>query len=305
MDNRLFPYSPLPERRAIRWPGGARVAFYLGLNIEHYQIDKPSTSIFPGTAALVPDALNYGWRDYGVRVGLWRMLTSLDRHGVRASALVNSAVCRHYPQIIRAGLERQWAWIAHGRNNSTLQTGMSRDEERAYLADIVETIAAATHRRPRGWMGPALTESFETPSLLAELGLNYTLDWTNDDQPYELSVAGVLSVPYSIELNDVTMFASKSYTGPEFLQAVCDQLDQLWKEAGDSGRVMALCVHPFCSGQAFRSKYFDQALEYIAHHHGVWLATSDEIAEAYRRQRNAADATAGSTLPRVAPTGGA
>ena len=183
MDNQLFAYSPLPERAPLRWPGGARVAFYLGLNIEHYRIDKPSTSIFAGTASLVPDALNYGWRDYGVRVGLWRMLEAMDRHGVRASALVNSAVCGHYPQIIRAGVERDWAWIAHGRDNSTVQAGMTREAERAYLVEVVETIAKATGRRPQGWMGPALTESFETPSLLAELGLGYTLDWTTMTSP--------------------------------------------------------------------------------------------------------------------------
>ncbi len=293
MDNPLFRYRPVPERPPIHWPNGARVAFYLGLNIEHYRIDKPSTSIFAGTTGLVPDALNYGWRDYGVRVGFWRMLDSLDRHGIRASALVNSDVCDHYPQIVRAGVERQWAWIAHGKDNSTFEAGMSRGAERAYLAEVVETIRRATGRRPDGWMGPALTETFETPSLLAELGLSYTLDWTNDDQPYALEVPGILSVPYSIEVNDVTLFVCKSYTGPEFLEAVRDQLDQLYAESADSGRVMALCVHPFCSGQAFRYKYFDQALEYVANHAGIWLTTSDEIAREYRHQLGcAADAPA-------------
>ena len=285
MDNELFSYSPIVERPAIRWPGGARVAFYLGLNIEHYQVDKPSTSIFGGTAGLAPDPLNYGWRDYGPRVGIWRLIESLDRHGVPASVLLNSDVCSRYPQIMRAGLDRDWAWLAHGRDNSTFQAGMTRDEELAYLTEIVETIQSATGRRPQGWLGPALTETFETPSLLAELGLGYTLDWTNDDQPYELSVPGMLSVPYSIELNDVTLFVSKSYTGPQFLEAVKDQLDQLWDDSADSGRVMALCVHPFIVNQPFRQKYFDQALEYIAGHEGVWLTTSDEIADVYREQR--------------------
>jgi peptidoglycan/xylan/chitin deacetylase (PgdA/CDA1 family) len=284
MDNQLFTYTPIIERPPIAWPGGARVAFYLGLNIEHYQVDKPSTSIFGGTAGLTPDALNYGWRDYGARVGIWRMIESLDRHGVRASALVNSDVFRRYPQIVQAGIQRNWSWVAHGRDNSTFQAGMTRDEELAYLTEIVETIAAATGRRPRGWLGPALTETFETPSLLAELGLDYTLDWTNDDQPYAIEVPGMFSVPYSIEMNDVTMFVSKSYTGPDFLQAVKDQLDQLYEDAADSGRVMALCVHPFSVSQPFRHKYFDQALEYISGHEGVWLATSDEIVESYRAQ---------------------
>jgi len=285
MDNELFRYSPIPERPPITWPGDARVAFYLGLNIEHYQVDKPSTSIFGGTAGLAPDPLNYGWRDYGPRVGIWRLIQSLDRYGIRASVLLNSDVCSRYPQIMQAGRDRDWAWVAHGRDNSTFQAGMSRDEERAYLTEIVDTIAAATGRRPQGWLGPALTETFETPSLLAELGLSYTLDWTNDDQPYELEVPGMLSVPYSIEMNDVTLFVSKSYTGPEFLQAVKDQLDQLYEDSADSGRVMALCVHPFSVNQPFRNKYMDQALEYVANHEGVWLATSDEIAEAYRAQR--------------------
>jgi len=284
MDNQLFTYSPITERPRVSWPGGARVAFYLGLNIEHYQVDKPSTSIFGGTAGLTPDPLNYGWRDYGPRVGFWRMVESLDRHGVPASVLVNSDVFRHYPQIVQAGLQRNWAWLAHGRDNSTFQAGMTREEERAYLTEIVETIETATARRPRGWLGPALTETFDTPSLLAELGLEYTLDWTNDDQPYALDVPGMYSVPYSIEMNDVTLFVSKSYTGPDFLQAVKDQLDQLYEDAADSGRVMALCVHPFIVSQPFRHKYFDQALEYIAGHEGVWLATSDEIMDAYRAQ---------------------
>lgn len=304
MDNQLFSYSPLPDRAPIRWPHDARVAFYLGLNIEHYPIDKPSTSIFAGTAGLVPDALNYGWRDYGVRVGFWRMLESLDRHGIRASVLVNSEACTHYPQIIRAGVDRNWVWIAHGRDNSTFEAGMSRAEERAYLAEVVETITKATGQRPRGWMGPALTETFETPSLLAELGMSYTLDWTNDDQPYALSVPGMLSVPYSIELNDVTMFVCKSFTGPQFLEAVRDQLDQLHAESADSGRVMALCVHPFSSGQAFRSRYFDQALEYIANHPGVWLTTSDEIAEVYLSQRAGAEAGEGAVADDAIPGAG-
>jgi allantoinase len=289
MDNELFRYSPITERQPIAWPGGARVAFYLGLNIEHYQVDKPSTSIFGGTAGLVPDPLNYGWRDYGPRVGIWRLIESLDRHGVPASVLLNSDVCSRYPQIIRAGRERNWAWVAHGRDNSTFQAGMSKEEERAYLTEIVDTIESATGRRPQGWLGPALTETFETPSLLAELGLGYTLDWSNDDQPYALAVPSVLSVPYSIEMNDVTLFVSKSYTGPDFLQAVKDQLDQLYEDSADSGRVMALCVHPFSVSQPFRHTYLDQALEYIANHDGVWLTTSDEIASTYRAQQGPAE----------------
>ncbi len=283
MDNELFDYSPITEREPIHWPGDARVAFYVGLNVEHFHVDRPSTSVYEATSALVPDPLNYGWRDYGARVAIWRLIESLDRHGVRASVLLNSEVGERYPQIIEAGLSRDWAWLAHGQTNSTLHTDLSADEERGVLTDIVDTIEKAVGRRPRGWMGPGLTETFNTPALLAELGLTYVLDWTNDDQPYPLNVPGMLSVPYSVELNDIGVFMLKNFTGPDFVQMVKDQLDQLYADSADSGRVMALALHPFVIGQPFRHKYLDQALEYVANHPGVWLTTSDEIAEHYLR----------------------
>ncbi|WP_433197164.1 polysaccharide deacetylase family protein [Nocardia sp. CA-107356] len=285
MDNSLFDYSPILDRAPIHWPGGARVAFYIGLNIEHYQVDRPSTSIFPGTAALAPDPLNYGWRDYGPRVGIWRVMQALDKYGIRASALLNSDVAHHNPQIIAAGRERNWTWLAHGKNNSIFQADMSIDDERAYLTDIVETIERATGRRPHGWMGPALTETFHTPALLAELGLDYVLDWTNDDQPYLLNVPGVLSVPYSVELNDNSLFLGTGLRGADFVQIVKDQVDRLYEDSAESGRVMALALHPFVIGQAFRIKYLEQALEYVTNHPGVWLTTSDEIADHYATSR--------------------
>ncbi|MEW1679389.1 polysaccharide deacetylase, partial [Streptomyces noursei] len=148
---------------------------------------------------------------------------------------------------------------------------------------VVGTIERTTGHRPRGWLGPALTETFRTPELLAELGLDYVLDWSNDDQPYRLNVPGMLSVPYSIEVNDISLFVGKSLSGPDFVQIVKDQLDQLHEDAAGSGRVMSLVLHPFVINQPFRHKYLDQALEYVAQHPGVWLTTSDEIAEHYAR----------------------
>jgi len=273
----LYDYSPITERPPINWPGGARVAVYIGLNVEHFLVGRPSTSIWEGTAELVPDALNHGWRDYGTRVGIWRTMESLDRHGIRTSVLLNSAVAEHYPQIIKAGLARDWAWLAHGETNSVLHTNLSLEEERQVLTDIVATITRATGRQPTGWMGPGLTETFNTPALLAELGLKYTLDWTNDDQPYRLNVPGMLSVPYSVELNDLLLFA-RGLTGADFVQMVKDQYEQLSTEGG---RVMALALHPFVIGQPFRHKYLDQALEYLAAQPDIWLTTSDEIAAHY------------------------
>jgi len=283
MENQLYPYLPIVRRPRIEWPNGARVAFWVGLNVEYYEVDKPSTSIFPGTAQLVPDPLNYGWRDYGPRVGIWRMMDGLDKYGLRASVLLNSDVCQFYPEIIEEGNKRRWAWLAHGKNNSIFETGMSIDEERRYLTDVVNTIRRGTGQQPRGWLGPALTETFNTPDLLAELGLSYILDWCNDDQPYPIRVkqGRMISVPYSIEVNDIPLFVGKSLSGQDFYQLLVDQFDVLYEEGEKTGRVMVLALHPFIVNQPFRHKYLDRALGYIAGHDKVWLTTSDEIADFY------------------------
>jgi peptidoglycan/xylan/chitin deacetylase (PgdA/CDA1 family) len=283
MDHQLYPYSPIVNRPKLQLPDGKRLALWIGLNIEHYELDKPSTSLFPGTAGLTPDPLNYGWRDYGPRVGIWRMMELFDRLGIRASVMVNSDVCAWYPEIVEAGVSRDWAWLGHGKNNSIFQAGMTADEERAYLADIATTIEQATGRRPRGWLGPALTETLNTPALLAELGFSYVCDWCCDDQPFALNVEGarMISVPYSIEVNDIPLFVGKSLSGEAFQQIVIDQFDALYAESADSARVMSLGLHPFIIGLPFRMKYLAQALEYIVGHDDVWLATSDEIADWY------------------------
>ena len=186
-----------------------------------------------------------------------------------------------YPQIVSAGLERNWTWLAHGRTNSILHTGLTVDDEREVLTDIANVITRATGQRPRGWMGPGLTETHQTPSLLAELGFDYVLDWTNDDQPYALNVPGMISVPYSVELNDLMLFG-RGFTGEEFVQIVKDQYDQLRADSATSGRVMALALHPFVIGQPFRHKYLDQALRYLAAQPDAWLTTSDDIATHFR-----------------------
>lgn len=278
-----YEYSPIVDRDPITWPGGRKVAVHLGLNVEHFRFGRPSTSIWPGTAELTPDALNHGWRDYGSRVGIWRIIESLDRHGVRPSVLLNSSVVEAHPQIVAAGIERDWTWLAHGRTNSELHTDLSIDEERRVLAEITDTIFSATGRSPRGWMGPGLTETHRTPELLAELGYSYVLDWTHDDQPFPLTIPGMFSVPYSVELNDLLLFG-KGLTGPDFLQMVIDSYEQLCADSATSGRVLPIALHPFVIGQPFRLRYLDDALAYLAAQPDAWLTTTDEIVDAYRAQ---------------------
>jgi allantoinase len=285
VESRRFTFSPIIRRPRLELPDGARVAVWVGINVEHYEAGKPGISIAPATAELDPDPLNAGWRDYGLRVGLWRLAEVLDRHEIRASALLNSDVCELYPEVIEEGVQRSWAWLAHGKNNSTFETDMGLEEERRYLAEVVETIERHTGQRPRGWLGPFLTESHNTPDLLAELGLTYICDWCNDDQPYPVQVRDgrMISIPYAIEVNDIQLFLEKGFSGPDFHQAVVDQFDTLYESGAKTGQVMALPLHPFITGLPFRVKYLDSALEHIAAREDVWLATSDEIAEWYFR----------------------
>lgn len=283
MENNLYKYWPIIRRPRLELPNGARVAFWIGLNVEHFLLDKPSTSITPVTAHLVPDPLNYGWRDYGPRVGIWRVMDLLDRLGMRASVLLNADVCHYYPEIIEEGNRRGWIWLAHGKNNSTLQANMSPEEERRYLTDVVSTIKQSSGKQPRGWLGPALSETFETPNILAELGVEYICDWCNDDQPYPMQVrqGRMISLPYSIEVNDIPVALDRGLPAEQFAQMIKDQFDQLYAEGERGGRIMAVALHPFIIGQAFRAKYLEQALSYVAGHDKVWVTTSDEIADWY------------------------
>lgn len=151
-----YAYWPIIERPPIEWPGGKTFAFYIGLNIEHFHVGRPAASVIGLTADLPVDPPNHGWRDYSTRVGVWRMIELLDRMGLRASVLLNAEVCEQYPQIIRAGAERDWAWLGHGRTNSELWTGLEPGTEREALRSIAATITKATGKAPRGWLGLAL-----------------------------------------------------------------------------------------------------------------------------------------------------
>lgn len=278
-----FDYWPIVKRPRIEWPNNARLAFYIGLNVEHHPVDRPGMPVLPREGLLVPDPPNYGGRNYGLRVGIWRMKELFDKHELRPSILLNSDVCSLYPEIIEEGNKSKWAWLAHGKNNSIRQTDMPLAKERTYLKQVVEEIEKCTGCKPKGWLGPSLTETFNTPQILADLGLTYVCDWCSDDQPYPFNVrkGKMIYVPYGIEFNDASMFLRYGMTGEDFYRSIVDQFDVLYEEGEKSGRVMSLCLHTFLTGQPFRHKYLAKAIDYIVNHDKVWLATSDEIADWY------------------------
>ena len=278
-----FKYWPIINRSKLEMPDNARIAVWFGLNIESYEVDKPSTSIFHGTAMLSPDPLNYGWRDYGVRVGIWRMMKLFDKYKIKPSCLINSDICINYPEIITEGNKRNWTWVAHGKNNSIFQANMTFEEEEKYLTEMLQTMQKHTGQMPKGWLGHALTETFNTPAILAKLELNYILDWCNDDQPYPLlkEIGKMIIVPYSIELNDIPVFVGEGASGEDFYQMLKDQFDLLYEEGIDQPGIMTVALHPFIIGQPFRIKYLEKFLCYIQEKRNVWLTTSDEIADWY------------------------
>lgn len=281
-----FDFSPITARPPLRWPNGARVAVWVIPNIEHFRFDRPATPITHLTLPFVPDVLNYSWRDYGVRVGVWRMMEVMDRYGIKGTAALNAEVCERYPQIIDAGQGLGWEWMGHGSNNSELFTGLAEDDERARIGRIRDTIAAATGRAPRGWLGPALTETHNTLDLLAEAGFDYVGDWVNDEQPYEMRVRSgrMTSIPYSIEMNDIPVFLDLKQSAETFGQMIKDQFDVLYEDGAVTGRVMSICLHPFLVGHPYRSKHLADAFAHIASREEVWIATGSEIIDHYRAE---------------------
>jgi peptidoglycan/xylan/chitin deacetylase (PgdA/CDA1 family) len=286
MEHGRFDYSPIARRPKFRLPGDARVAVWVTPNVEHFRYKEPAIAMTPMTASLTPDVLNYAWRDYGVRVGIWRIMEILERQGFKATAALNSEVCLHYPEIIEEGNRLGWEWMAHGATNSSLHTGMPEDVERGVIRDVLDTIAKHTGKKSRGWLGPALTETDHTLDLLAEAGVDWVADWCNDEQPYAMKVktGSMTAIPYTLELGDIPHFLMHGGSGEDFYRMIVDQFDQMYEEGGKQPRVLSLALHPFIVGHPFRARHLERALAHIRRHDKVWIATGSEIVDCWRKQ---------------------
>jgi allantoinase len=280
-----YDYSPIIDRPVLRWPNGARVALWVIPNIEHFLFDRPAARLSGGPVAPTPDVMNYSWRDYGVRVGIWRMMEIMQRHGVRGTVALNSDVCVEYPRIIEEGNKLGWEWMGHGITNSIRIGEQSPAEERVLIKDSLSVIGKSVGKKPRGWLSPGLTETVHTLDFLAENGIDYVGNWVNDEQPYPMKVksGSMISMPYSAELNDIPAHISLHHSAERFGKMICDQFDVLYEDGLATGRVMSICLHPFLTGHPHRSKYFAKALAHITSRQEVWLATGSEIVDWYRK----------------------
>ena len=283
-DPGYYAYAPITDRPRLTWPGDARVAVWLAPNIEFYELLPPPNPVWSAWPRGQPDIFGYSYRDYGNRVGIWRLLEVLARYGVRGSVALNVALSEHHPEIIEACRAAGWEFFSHGIYNTRYLYGMDEAQERSVIEDAIATVLRHTGQRIVGWLSPALSNTERTIGLLAEYGFAYVCDLFHDDQPFPLNVAGgrLISLPYALETNDGTVYGRRLASPREYGDILRAQFDQLYLEGAESGRVMCIPLHPFQSGRPHRLGALDQALAHITAHSQVWLATGSEIAAWYQ-----------------------
>jgi peptidoglycan/xylan/chitin deacetylase (PgdA/CDA1 family) len=279
-----FGYRAIVDRPDFDWPGGARLAVYLGFNIEHFAFGEGMGAAI-GPPSPPPDVLNYSWREYGNRVGAWRCLELFDRLGVPAGAVINTALYDHCPDLVAAFVQRGDEIIGHGHTNAERQGVLDEADERALIVRCRERIGAESGQLPTGWLSPWISESPRTPDLLAESGYRYTLNWCHDDQPVRLRTRGgegLWSVPYPQELNDIPMIVARLLDAKDFAQMIVDQFDEMLEQSRRQPLVMGIALHPYLVGQPYRLRHLRRALEHVARARdgaAVWWTTPGRICE--------------------------
>jgi peptidoglycan/xylan/chitin deacetylase (PgdA/CDA1 family) len=277
-----YEYSNITKRPDYTWPGGRRLAVYVALNIEAFGF-----GVGKGAAIAPPDQAQshsvYSWRDYGNRVGIWRMMELFEKYGIRCSPTVNSDICIHHPEIIEACVKLKWELLGHNKTNTERLNAVPPEKEREIIRNSFSILEQASGKRPVGWLGSALAETWNSLDHLIEEGCLYVADWVNDDQPYLMEVGGkrIVSIPYSYEINDSPHIYYRFGTPDEFERMIRDQFDVLYREGAQSGRVMSICLHPFMMGVPHRIVALERAIKYIKSHDKVWFATGEEIVRHY------------------------
>jgi allantoinase len=276
-------YSPIKDRPQLALPGGARMAVWVIVNIEEWNPREtmPRTVLTPPAGGSpMPDIPNWAWHEYGNRVGVWRFLEVLDQFKIRTALAINGSAIQAYEPIARAALERGWEFIGHGFGQKNMQ---KVPDEREDISKTTAIIRQFTGHKPRGWLGPGLTETWETPDILAEEGYEYVCDWVLDDQPVVLKTRSgtIVNVPYTQECNDVAMMLIQHHSAAEYRNRAIDQFEQLYADSRESARIMALVVHPYIMGVPHRLRYFREALEHIQSRSDVLFWTGEQILDWY------------------------
>jgi peptidoglycan/xylan/chitin deacetylase (PgdA/CDA1 family) len=279
-------YVPITERPRLRLPGDARVAVWTIVNVENWLPTSPMPRAVlppPMGQPLLPDIPNWAWHEYGMRVGFWRFLEVLGKRGLKASFAVNGSACEVYRSACRAANDAGWDFIGHG----FVQRPMHKvDDQAAAIQETIDAIRDLTGKPPRGWESPGLTETVETLDLLAAAGIEYVCDWCLDDQPVALSTSAgpIVSVPYTVEINDVVMTAVQGHRSDEIFLRGRDQFDRLYAEGAEHPRVMAISIHPYLTGVPHRIGYLEQLYDYILGHEHAVMWTGSEILDWFKSE---------------------
>ena len=279
-------FSAIVQRPRLELPDGARLAVWVVVNVEEWDPTQPMPRTVltpPAGSAPMPDIPNWAWHEYGNRVGFWRMLEVFDQQQIRAVLAVNGSAIARYEPVARAALDRGWEFVGHGFTQKSMQRV---DDERDDIRKTATAIRGFTGKGPRGWLGPGLTETWETPDILVEEGFDYLCDWVLDDQPVLLKTRTrpIVNLPYTQECNDVAMMLIQHHKASEYYDRAIDQFQQLYNDAVRSALIMALVVHPYIMGAPHRLKYFRNALAHIREHRDVLFWTGEEILDWYLAQ---------------------
>ena len=280
-DPGLYAYRPWPQRSRFEWPGGKQIAVWVSPNLEYYELDPPRNPHRASWPRPSPDVVGYGHRDYGNRVGHWRMADVMTRHGFPGSVSLSVALCQHIPEIVADAQARGWEFFSHGVYNTRYSYGMDETQERALIEDAIATVRDATGQTIKGWLAPALTHTPRTLDLIAEYGLTYTCDLYHDDQPGEVNVASgrLISMPYSLEVNDHYGFFVYNMSPRTYADTLIRQYERL---AGEGpGVVMCIPLHAYLIGQPHRIGPFEEVLRHIAADGRAWITRSGDIADFY------------------------
>ena len=284
-----IPYSAIVDRPRLSLPDGGQIAVWTIVNVEHWDIRRamPRTVLAPPMGGpLLPDVPNWAWHEYGMRVGFWRLHACMQRFGITPTLAINGSVCTAYPRIADAARADGWEFMGHGYVQRPTHLV---DDQRQMIRRTVETIAAFAGKAPRGWESPGLTETAETLDILAEEGIEYVADWVLDDQPCEIATGTgtIVSIPYTVETNDITMMALQNHPAEEMLTRAKDQFDRLYLEGESITRVMAISVHPYITGVPHRIRYLEELYAYILAKPGVHMWTGEQILDWYNGVKSA------------------
>jgi peptidoglycan/xylan/chitin deacetylase (PgdA/CDA1 family) len=279
-----YEYSPIVDRKPFDWPMGKRLAFYIALNVEDFSFGE-GLGHTPTALGPAPDPRNFAWRDYGLRVGIWRIFDLMEKLGLPLCHLLNASVCERCPQIASRIRQRGDEVIGHGYTNSERQSEMDEKTEAEMIHTATEIVARHAGRQPLGWMGPWIAETLVTPDLLKEAGYEFIMDWPADDQPFWMKTRSgpLLSVPYPIEINDSPTMLSRAQSATDFRQMIVDQFELMLEQSKEQSLVFGISLHTFVAGQPFRLRQIAEALQHIMMHSAfsetVWITSPGEIAK--------------------------